>query len=81
MVAHTLVNTLVVTAENDEVTLHRHFVGYLLVESFTIWRNVNLVFILALCLQCSNAAVYWFTLHHHAGTSAVWIVVHTLPFI
>ena len=46
MVAHTLVNTLVVTAEDDEVTLHRHFVGYLLVESFTIWRNINHVIIL-----------------------------------
>ena len=81
MIAHALVDSLVVTAEDDEVSTQRHFVGYLLVEGLAIRRYIDDVIVVTLCLQGSDASVYWFALHHHSGASSVWIVVHSFPFI
>ena len=68
-------------AEDDEVALHRHLVGYLLVEGIAVGRNVDYVVVFALGLQGGDASVDGLALHHHAGTAAIGIVVHTSPFV
>ena len=81
VVAHTLVDTFVMSTQNDEIALHRHLVGYLLVEGLSIRRHVDDIIVVAFSLQGRDATVDRFTLHHHAGASTVWIVVYTFPFV
>lgn len=81
MVAHTLVDALVVAAEDYDVALHREVVSHVLVELFAVWRREYHLVVVALRLQLRYAAVYRFALHHHSGESAVRIVVYAAPFV
>lgn len=51
VVAHTLVDTFVMSTQNDEIALHRHLVGYLLVEGLSVRRHVDDIIVVAFCLQ------------------------------
>ena len=81
MVAHALVDALVVAAEDYDVALHREVVSHVLVELFAVGRREYHLVVVALCLQLRYAAVYRLALHHHAGKTTVRIVVYAAPFV
>ena len=81
MVAHSLVDALIVAGQDDEVALQRQLVGYMLVEAFAVRRGEDHFVVVALGLQGTDAAVYRLALHHHSCRTAVGIVVHPPPFV
>ena len=81
MVAYALVDALVVACQDDEVALHRQFVGHVLVEAFAVGRCEDDLVVVALLLQCRDAAVNGLALHDHACRTAVGIVVDAAPLV
>ena len=75
MVAHALVDTLVVPAEDDDVLECREAVGLVLVVLYAVGRGVYNLVIRALALQLLDGAEYGFGLHHHARLPAEGVVV------
>ena len=65
-------------AEDDEVLLEGKLVGYALGKDFPVRGHVNDLVVRALGLQIPDAVEHRFHHHHHAGVSAVGIVVHRL---
>ena len=81
MVAHPLVDTFVMTSQDDEVAFQRELVGDMLIEAFTVRRGEDHLVVVALSLEGGDAAVDGFALHHHTGAAAIGIVIHTAPFV
>ena len=81
MVTHTLVDTFVVSCQDDEVTLQRQFVSHVLVKALSVRRCEDDLVVVALRLQRRNAAVYRLTLHHHACRPAIGVVIHAAPLV
>ena len=81
MFADAMVDAFVVATQDDEVLFHRQVVCHVLVELFSVGRGEYHFVVVALSFQSRDAAVYRFTLHHHAGKSAVWIIVHSFPLV
>ena len=81
MIAHPLVDTLVMTCQYDEVAFQRELIGDMLVEALPVGRGEDHLVVVALGLQCRDTAVDGFTLHHHTGTAAIGIVIHAAPFV
>lgn len=81
VLANAVVNALVVSAENNEVALHREAVGHGLVELFTIGRGENHFVIVAFGLERCDAVVDGLTLHYHSCKAAVGIVVDAAMFV
>ena len=81
MVAHTLINALIVSTEYDDVAFEREVVGNVLVKLLAVGRSIDYLIVIALGLQCRNTAVDGFALHHHTCKSSVRIVVYTAPLV
>ena len=81
MFAYAVVDTLVVSAKDDEVLLEREVVGYMLVKLLAVGRGVDDLIVVALRLECADTAVDGLALHHHAGEAPVGIVVDAAPFV
>ena len=76
-----MVNTLVMSAENDDVLLQRQVVGNMLVELFAVGRREYHLVVVALRFQCRDAAVDRLYLHHHSREAPVRVVIHASPFV
>ena len=81
VLTNAVVNALVMATQDDDVFLHREFVGHGLIECFAIGRGEDYFVVIALCLECRNAIVDGLALHHHAGETTKGIVVHTAVLI
>ena len=76
MLADAVVNALVVAAEDDDVLLAGKLVGDALVQDFAIRGGVDDLVVMALFLKVLNQVVDRFDHHHHAGVSAVAVIVY-----
>ena len=79
MLPDTVVYSLVVTAEDDEVLFEGQFVGYALIEHFAVGGHVNDLVVFPLGLELGYHPENRFHHHHHTGIAAIAVVVHALP--
>ena len=74
-----MVDSLVVSAEDDDVLLEGQLVGYALVEDVTVRGHVDDLVVMPFGLQFLYHPENRFDHHHHAGVAAVAVVVDVLP--
>ena len=75
VVSHALVNTFVVTAEDDDVLLERELISHLLVEAFAVGGSEDNLIVLPLGGKLADDAVDRLDLQHHSGTKTERIVI------
>ena len=78
MLPDTLVDALVVAAEDDNVLLEGKLVGYSLGEGFPVRSHVYDLIVMPFGLEVIDAVENRLHHHHHSGVSAVGVVVHGL---
>ena len=81
MVADTLVNTFIMSTEDNHIPFQTEVVGDMLVKLFPVGRDIDHLVIVTLGLQSRDAAVDGLPLHDHTGGAAIGVVVDAPPFV
>ena len=81
MFADTFVDAFVVTAEDDDVLLHRELVAQRLVEHLAVRAHVDDFVVVALAFQVADAVVDRLDHHHHARAGGKSVVVHLVVLV
>ena len=81
MLSHAVVNTFVVTAEDDDILAHREAVCLVLVMGDAIGRGVDNLVIVTLRLQLLHKLEDRLALHHHSCLATKGVVVGGLAIV
>ena len=81
MFPYAVIDTFIMTAQNNEITRHRQTVSHRLVESLTVGSGKNHLIVIPLAFQLSDSPIHRLYLHDHTGLSPKWIVVDPPMFI
>ncbi len=76
MFTNPLVNAFVMSAEDNDVSFQRKFIGYTLRKLLSVRRHVYDFVIVALGFQLIYHPEHRLDHHHHTGVPAIAIIVH-----
>ena len=76
-----IVDTFVVSTQDDNVFAQTQGVGHRLCELFSVGCGENNLVVVPFGSQFRDASVYRFALHHHTGKAAERVIVHSAPLV
>ena len=75
MFAYAIVNTFVMSADDDDVFFEAQFVGHRLVKLFSIGCGEDYLIVVALCFEGCDAGIQRLALYQHARCPSEGIVI------
>ena len=79
---NTLINSLIMTAEKNQVFFQCELFRHILVESFSLRSKKDHTWFSSDALYNGFIGqIYRFCLHQHSGTAAIWIIIYLLVLV